>query len=123
MTFTAKPLSALPKREPPKPKEVDLEAAKALYAILSKNDKPATMADPADPKRTVTVTAEDGVAYDSIKTARNAANVAKRLLGHVTPDALFIKTRVYPTTDGGPFAFAIWLSVEAPAAKGAAKTK
>lgn len=117
MPFQTKAITELPKREAPKPKEVDLAAANELFALLSKDGKPATMPDPADPKRgRVTVTAEDGVVYDSTKNARNAANVAKRLLLHVTPDGLFVKTRVYATGEN-QHAFAIWLSTEAPPEK------
>ena len=116
MPFTAKPITALPKRIPPSAKTVDMEAAKALYDLLATSENlPATMPDPADKKATVTLTAEDGIVYPDVKSARNEANKAKRLVEHVAPDTLVVKTRVYKLDDEGTsWAYAVWLAVDDP---------
>lgn len=125
MTFSVKPMTELPKRQPPKASEVDLEAAQALFDMLTEGGQPAMIADPNDAKKKVGVVADNDERYDLQKDARNAANVAKRLLGHVRGN-LFVRTRVFKPEGSEKWAFVIWLSTDdpnAPKAKAAKATK
>lgn len=122
MTFSVVPMTTLPKRQPPKASEVDLEAAKALYDMLTTDNKPATMADPADAKKQIGVVADNGERYEAQKDARNAANIAKRLLNHVRGD-LFVRTRVFKPEGADKWAFVIWLSTDDPNAPKAKPAK
>lgn len=125
MTFQALPRTAIPKREAPV-KTVNLEEANAILAILQ-----GDAIDGAAP------TATDGESYADEKSARAAANKAKRLVGHVLPDGQIVKTQTFglvADADGvftpvlaknqtAGFGFTLWLEaapVEAPAVETAA---
>lgn len=94
MSFVARPMSELPKREPPKAREFDAASANALLALVSVDGQTAT----------------DGATYAEIKDARSKANQARRLLEHVKPEGKDIKTRVYSPEGTEGFAWAIFLA-------------
>lgn len=102
-TFVASgPLTALPTRKPPE-KEIDLETANAILALISQNVEVNGEQVPQ--------TASDGVSYADAKSARAEANKASRLVKHVLPDGKATKTRVYETAKGsGKYAWAVWLT-------------
>ena len=108
VTFVARPVTALPKREAPK-NEPDLASANALLVLLS-----ATVDDGTGTQ--VASTASNGTVHGTAQAARGAANKAKRLLAHVLPDGQVIKTRVYASGDGHEWA--VWIE----AAKAEAET-
>jgi len=88
MTFSTISISDLPKREAPQ-KTFDLEAANAILALVSVPGQAAS----------------DSVAYADMKSARAAANAAKRLLSHVvTDETKKIETRIFGIADGKPAA-------------------
>lgn len=103
--FVAVPLSTLPKRSAPVGgRPVDMETAKALYALVSVEGQ----------------TASDGQGYAEEKLARAKANAARRLLTHALPEvteadgskhpAHNITSQVYKPEGSDSFYWAIWLT-------------
>lgn len=91
-TFSAKPLTELPKREAPT-RVFDRETAEMLLKIVSVEGRTAT----------------DGIIYTDEKAARAKASSYRRLLTHVVDTSKYdIKTRVYGEGDG--FAWAVYLA-------------
>lgn len=89
MAYVGKQLSELPPRTGPG-RKVDEAGAQILYDLT----------------KTAGQTATDGEVYPDTKTARSAANAAKRLLRHRVPEAIAIETRIYPV-DGG-YGWSVW---------------
>jgi hypothetical protein len=101
LTFSARPLAELPKRVG-RPRAFDEAQAKAAFAIVN----------------TAGQSLVNGEQYDDRAGAMKAAAAAKRLVSHVAPDSMKIRTRVYETADGsGIFEWAVYADTTPAKAK------
>ena len=100
MAFQAVAIDTLPKRAS-RIKEVDIEAANALLAIVNQPGQAAS----------------DGEAFDTQADARGAAGKARRMLVRVAGDkADLVKSRVY--ADGDKWRWSVYFGDEPKKAKG-----
>lgn len=105
MTFTAVAIESLPKRVS-RVKEVDIEAANAILALVSVAGQAAS----------------DGETYPTQADARGAAGKARRMLVRVAGEkADLVKSRVYGT-DADGWHWSVYFGDEPKKSKKAAKS-